>query len=106
MAGQESWLKGVSQRRNGTVFATQYRPKRFQTKTASRAEQTKPFCVGAFTMTHKTIERRAAEVRRHWSKEERQQRARASEFRCMDLATKICWPKNAPAAAWAVRKPA
>jgi hypothetical protein len=58
-------------------------------------------------MSHETIERRAAEIRRHWSKEERQRRARAGEFRCMELVAKICSaPKNVPVAAWGVKKPA
>jgi hypothetical protein len=57
-------------------------------------------------MSHETVERRAAEIRRHWSKDERRKRARASDLRCAELVSRICGVRNATAGSWSVRKPA
>jgi hypothetical protein len=57
-------------------------------------------------MSHETVERRAAEIRRHWSKQERQKRSQASDFRCMELVAKLYGMKNAPAGSWGARRPA
>jgi hypothetical protein len=41
-------------------------------------------------MSKETIERRAADIRRHWSRNERRQRALESNHRCLDLLIRLC----------------
>jgi hypothetical protein len=40
-------------------------------------------------MSQQTIQQRAAAIRRSWSRNERRQRAVASDHRCLDLLAKI-----------------
>jgi len=57
-------------------------------------------------MSQDTIQHRAAEIRRHWSPQERQKRAQASEYRCVELVARLRGAKNAPADSWGARRPA
>jgi hypothetical protein len=40
-------------------------------------------------MSEKTIRKRAADIRQSWTKNERRQRALASQRRCLDLLVRI-----------------
>ena len=52
-------------------------------------------------MSEKTISKRAADIRRSWTKNERRQRAIASQRRCLDLLVHI-----ATGTAWSGKQPA
>lgn len=54
-------------------------------------------------MSKETIEKRAANIRRTWSRNERRQRALESNQRCLDLLVRLCDANERRGSQWDVK---